>query len=168
MFENNPELENLPMQYNSLDVAALIARLCQKLHFHYNNTKIQKLLYCCYGCVLAIYGKRLCDEYPRAWQYGPVFPRVFNYIKKRRGALSQYAPNFEIPEEVKTLLEKVVAVFGKYDAVPLSNWTHKPGSPWDIVVNQIDGEGGGLNNFIPDDLIATYFRENVIAKDSNA
>lgn len=86
--------------------------------------------------------------------------------------MSQYAPNFEIPfeipEEVKTLLEKVVAVFGKYEAVLLSTWTHKPGSPWDIVVNQIDGEGGRLNNFIPDDLIATYFRENVIAKDSNA
>ena len=168
MAELDPTIANLAMQYNSLDVASLIARLCQKLHYHYNNTKIQKLLYCCYGSVLAAYGKRLCDEYPRAWQYGPVFPRVFNYIKKRRGILAEYSPDFKVPAQIESLLEDVVAVFGKYDAVPLSTWSHKPGSPWDMVVNHIDGEGGGLNNFIPDDLIAAYFRENVVARDSDA
>lgn len=154
--------------YYSLDIASWIARTCNEFRYHYNNTKIQKLLYCCYGSVLAAYGTRLCDEYPRAWQYGPVFPRVFNYIKKRRGEISVYNLDFEVTPDEDIFLHKVIEVFGKYDAVPLSEWTHKAGSPWDIVVNRIDGEGGGLQNIIPDDLIARYFKEYVIKPDGEA
>ena len=150
------------MPYDSLDVASLIARLCRERGFHYNNTKIQKLLYCCYGSVLAAEGKRLCAEYPRAWQYGPVFPRVFSYIKKR-GDIADHSPAFS-PEEpgLAELLGKVIDTFGRHKAVPLSQWTHKPNSPWDTVVNRMDGEGAGLGNFIPDDLISDYFREHVV------
>lgn len=50
------------MPFNSLDVASFIATVCNEQGFHYNNTKIQKLLYCCYGGVLAVYNQRLCDE----------------------------------------------------------------------------------------------------------
>lgn len=168
MQDQNLQTVELPIPCNSLDVASLIARLCHKRNYHYNNTKIQKLLYCCYGSVLAVFGQRLCDEYPRAWQYGPVFPRVFNYIKKRKGDIALYHPDFSLPDELRALLEKVIDIFGKYDAVPLSKWTHKPGSPWDTVVNQLDGEGGGLNNFIPDDLIANYFKSYVLTGEANA
>lgn len=153
--------------YNSLEVASFIAQLCRKNGYYYNNTKIQKLLYCCYGSVLASRNERLCDEYPRAWQYGPVYPRVFNFISKGKGNLEAYCPNFSDDEELKIFLGKVIDVFGKYTAVDLSKWTHKPGSPWDQVVNCIDGKGKGMNNFIPDDLIAQYFREHVITGATN-
>lgn len=154
--------------FNSLNIASVIARLCRERGLHYNNTKIQKLLYCCYGCVLAARNERLCDEYPRAWQYGPVFPRVFKYIQKNKGNLEEYCPDLEIDPEVKKFLGTVVDVFGKYTAVSLSEWTHKPGSPWDKVVNCIDGEGSGLGNFIPDDLIKQYFTKHVLKGEANA
>lgn len=154
------------MPFNSLDVASFIATVCNEQGFHYNNTKIQKLLYCCYGGVLAVYNQRLCDEYPRAWQYGPVFPRVFNFISKRKGTLESRITDFYLDEELDSFLRKIIKVFGKYNAVPLSEWTHKDGSPWDKVVNGIDG--GGLNNFIPDDIIRDYFREHVIKDGMNA
>lgn len=153
--------------YNSLDVASFIAQLCREKGYYYNNTKIQKLLYCCYGSVLASRNERLCDEYPRAWQYGPVYPRVFNFISKGKGSLEDYCPNFSCDDDLKNFLSKVIDVFGKYSAVALSNWTHKPGSPWDTVVNCIDGEGKGMNNFIPDDLITQYFKEHVIKATAN-
>jgi uncharacterized phage-associated protein len=148
-------------EFNSLDVAAFIAQTCGKFNYSFNNTKIQKLLYCCYGCYLAAYSERLCDEYPRAWQYGPVFPRVFNHIHKNRPLPINNATLPGIDQDKKDFLEDVIKVFGQYNAVPLSEWTHKCGSPWYKVVHELDG---GLNSFIPDDIIKDYFLKNVVEK----
>ena len=146
------------MQYNSIEVASYIVHLCTKLGYEYNNTKIQKLLYCCYGAILVVCKERLCDEYPRAWQYGPVFPRVFNHIQKCK-PLPSYQDVDNAPDKVKNLLSKVVTEFGKYSASSLSNWTHQKGSPWDRVVNENEA---GLNGFIPDGFIAEYFETHVV------
>lgn len=146
------------MRYDSLDFAAHIARLCNKFGYTYNNTKIQKLLYCCYGCVLAKFGERIVDEYPRAWQYGPVFPRVFNFIHKKKNLLDREEIDTLSPE-VGAFVEEVVKMFGKYKAVSLSDWTHKDGSPWDAVVNKM---GCGLQGVIPDEIIEDYFKANIV------
>jgi uncharacterized phage-associated protein len=104
---------------------------------------------------------RLCDEYPRAWQYGPVFPRVFQYMHKGKDLLSINPPEFD--PRAEDLIIEVVKTFGVYTAQSLSEWSHSKGSPWDTVVNVLaDDPGGGLGNFIPDDLIADYFRQNII------
>ena len=149
---------------NSLAVAAFIERVCRSRGYHYNNTKIQKLLYCCYGCYFAAYGERLCDEYPRAWQYGPVFPRVFNYLHKKK-SLDAVAEQLPYPEDRMNLLEDVVTVFGRYTAGALSDWTHKTDSPWHTVIVEM---GAPLNSFIPDDIIGDYFRRNIVTKVSDA
>lgn len=47
---------------DSREIAALIAKECKKKGISYNNTKIQKLLYCCYGVMLAWKNARICDE----------------------------------------------------------------------------------------------------------
>lgn len=144
------------MQYNSIDMAAHIARICIMNNYNYNNTKIQKLLYCCYGCFLAKYNERLVDEHPRAWQYGPVFPRVFSFIQKKKD-LMERTPITDLPNEQENFLKNIINVFGKYNAVPLSEWSHEKGSPWDQVVSE-----HGLNQFIPDDIIQKYFKENIV------
>ncbi len=155
------------MKYPSIEVASLIAKICAEKQYTWNNTKIQKLLYCCYGCFLAAYEERLCDEYPRAWQYGPVFPRVFNHIHKKRCFPLANTPAVDnIPEEHKKFLEQVIDTFGEYQAAALSRWTHKEGSPWSQVVYGIEGGlAQGLNSFIPDDIIKDYFSENIVTKD---
>lgn len=43
-------------------------------------TKIHKLLYISYGIFLARENKRLTNEHPQAWPFGPVFPRVHNKV----------------------------------------------------------------------------------------
>ena len=151
------------MKYSSLNVASHVANLCVANGYDYNNTKIQKLLYCCYGCVLAAYGQRLCDEYPRAWQFGPVFPRVFSYINKGRDILA-VCPKLDAPAGLLSLIEDVIKTFGNYSASALSSWTHIVGSPWDVVVNAMDDPNG----IIPDDLIAEYFSANVVREAENA
>jgi uncharacterized phage-associated protein len=151
------------MKYPSLNVASHIANVCEAQNINYNNTKIQKLMYCCYGCVLAVHNERLCDEYPRAWQFGPVFPRVFTYISKGRNILS-VCPRLDAPTNVLDLIGNVLNTFGRYSANVLSKWTHTEGSPWDIVINDM----GDRNGIIPDDLITEYFREYVVRDAENA
>jgi uncharacterized phage-associated protein len=144
-------------EYKSLDVASYIVNFCRDNAIEYNNTKIQKLMYCCYGSILALFSKRLCDEYPRAWQYGPVFPRVYNYFNKGKDILS-ICPNLDADPEWISLIHDVIKTFGGFSASALSAWTHVKGSPWDRVVNDM----AAPNSIIPDDLIAKYFKEYVI------
>lgn len=151
--------------FDSRDVAAFIAQTCVSKGYTYNNTKIQKLLYCAYGASLAVLQERLCDEYPRAWEYGPVFPKVFKAISKGND-LAQYS--YEVrdnaPQEVKDLIDKVVSGFGQYTGTALSRWSHRPGSPWQQVVEGF----GKLYDFIPDDIISAYFKEHVMEPDDYA
>ena len=44
---------------DSLQVMAYIVDMCRKQHIEVNVTKLQKLLYCCYGVALAQLGIRL-------------------------------------------------------------------------------------------------------------
>lgn len=73
-----------PFPYDSRDVAAFAARCCITEGYEHNITKIQKLVYCAYGVVLAARGIRLCDESPKAGQYGPVFPGIFRIVASGR------------------------------------------------------------------------------------
>lgn len=133
---------------DSREIAALIAKECKKKGISYNNTKIQKLLYCCYGVMLAWKNARICDEYPRLWPYGPVFPKVFNYIHKY-GDIANFSTDISkvsTPEN-KEVIESVLNAFGKYDATSLSSWSHTEGSPWD----RAKQENANWNSFIPDE-----------------
>ena len=67
---------------DSIDVAAYVTKQCAQKNFFVNLTKIQKLVFCVYGAVLATAGERICDEHPKAWPHGPVFPRIYKYTKR--------------------------------------------------------------------------------------
>ena len=147
--------------FDSRDVAAYIAQQCQERGIEYNNTKIQKLLYCVYGVMLAWKEVRICDEYPRAWTYGPVFPKVFKHIYKNKPIdLFSSAVADGDNEALKTAVRRVLDVFGPMNASELSSWTHREGSPWWRVVTL--GKAG-WNSFMPDEYIKEYFEENVLA-----
>lgn len=152
----------MELEFDSNDVMAYIHAYCAKKNYYVNVTKLQKLLYCSYGTVLARFNERLTQEHPQAWEYGPVFPRTFNAIKK--GTLSRFGRSFEsaCPPEVLSFINETVDVFAIYSASALSNWTHKAGSPWDQASN------GGENLYGPlDDLaISKYFAERVLSNEN--
>lgn len=119
------------MEYRSSYVMAYILKYCRDHAITANKTKVQKLLYCCYGVFLAKFDERLTDEHPKAWMYGPVFPRTFNDINKGRltvGMANQFEQDCE-PDKL-SVINKTIDVFGKYSAGALSNWSHLDGSPW--------------------------------------
>ncbi|MDO5530903.1 Panacea domain-containing protein [Sutterella sp.] len=124
------------MEFRSSVVMAYVLYFCKIVQrdspIEVNNTKAQKLLYCCYGAVLAATDERLTDEHPRKWPYGPVFPRTFNDIKKGRLTV-EMAQQFErdCPPESLQLINQTITVFGRYTASQLSSWSHRAGSPWD-------------------------------------
>ncbi len=119
------------MEFRSSDVMAYILYKAQKDEHPLNKTQAQKVLYCCYGAVLAKFDQRLTDEHPKAWPYGPVFPRTINDINKKRLTVGmaqeiekQWSP------ELKELIDQTICTFSVYTATQLSNWSHLPGSPW--------------------------------------
>ena len=46
------------------------------------QSQIQTILYIAYGVRLATKNERLTLEHPQMWQYGPVFPRAYNRLRK--------------------------------------------------------------------------------------
>lgn len=145
--------------FESKDVAAYLAQECNRQNINFNNTKIQKLLYCAYGIMLAWKDERICDEYPRFWPYGPVFPKVFKYINKGND-IEAYSYVFvdNARDDQKTVISKTIERYGKYTATALSEWSHNPSSPW----ARVKAEGAGWNSFMPDEYIRDYFKEYVV------
>ncbi len=133
-----------------------------------NNTKLQKILYIVMGVALRVgviartpvqnnqkeIVTSIFDELPEAWNYGPVFKNVYkNYNQLKLEALQNYIPSYEDTkgknivqqrddEIMKIILRAVVASqIVKQNAVTLSNWSHKDGSPWDVVRKHYGGFG---------------------------
>lgn len=150
------------MQFKSIEIAAYIYNRCIDKNFSgINNTKIQKLLYCCYGSVLAANDNRLCDEYPRAWTHGPVFPKVFKFIDKRGIKKLSEIEIPDIPNDIKNIMDIIIDFFGKFSSTQLSDWSHEVGSPWHSVIELQKNKYGA---FIPDNSIKEYFEHYVIIK----
>lgn len=132
--------------------------------------KIQKLVYLSHGWHLAFYDDPLVDdEYPEAWQYGPVFASLYHEFKYR-GRL----PIFDLATEigidlrkstpkipksdtrVRELLDKVWEVYGEFSGIELSAMCHEPDSPWEKTWK---GAGGKKNANIRDEEIKAYYKE---------
>lgn len=149
--------------YDSNDVMSYILSKASEDNFFVNTTKLQKLLYCCYGVILAVFDWRLTAEHPAAWQYGPVFPRTFNGLKKGRiKAGEDHGFSESCPPEALKLIDQTLSFFGKYNASQLSAWSHQPNSPWAIATNN----GKNLPAQMDDFQIAQFFKNNVLRKDA--
>lgn len=120
------------MEFSSSSVMAYILYKGEQAQHTINKTQAQKLLYCCYGTVLAEFDERLTEEHPKAWPYGPVFPRTLNDINKKRLNVGM-AKDFiqACRPEVLALINQTIEKFWGYSASALSAWSHRKGSPWD-------------------------------------
>lgn len=144
---------------DSLQTMAYIIKKCRELKIPYNITKLQKLMYCCYGVTLATIGTPLCNEQPEAWQYGPVFPDVLKYMQANGiDKTGNKVIDADIPEEVSKLIVGTITFFGEFTASQLSSWSHRCGSPW----YQASAGGVNLKTKISDVAIKDYFAREVL------
>lgn len=129
--------------------------------YEINPLKVQKILYCCYGIVLAEHGMRLTKEHPKGWTYGPAFPRAYNAHCKNKFDLSKDPIDQDsFPEDIRNDIDDTIKHFGAFKTNTLVNWTHEVNGPWYISTQN----GSNLYSDINDDLISHYFRIRVIKK----
>ena len=138
--------------------------------------KLQKLVYIAHGWNLGLTNQPLVDdELPEAWQYGPVFPSLYQEFKDfGKAPITRPASSFEFgngsgfslvepkisEDDYNTwnLLRKIWDVYGKFGGVGLSDLTHREGTPWQQVYN----ESGGIKNAdIPNAVISAHYQDIV-------
>ena len=133
------------MELSSLEYAKLIMWLAITKHNVYlGKTQLQKLLFIFYGRCLAMGVMPFRDDTPKAFPYGPVFPRSF----KR-----DYTCNYDLTQEEKgmfiqtpdilRLVVSVVEEFCHISATRLSEWSHRDNSPWKKAVYRGDKPAWG-------------------------
>lgn len=150
-------------QLTSINYGRLIQYASQKLHLQMlNKTQVNKILFYVYGRYLAITGEKLfTDDSPKAWPYGPVFPRVnkrtdpSEVIKLSQDEVAMFKAN---EKAVEIVVEAVNHMY-KMSAVYLTEWSHKEGSPWHrtLYEGMEPGSQRAWNTEIPDAYIKEYF-----------
>lgn len=120
------------MEFSSSSVMAFILYKGKKAGHSISKTQAQKLLYCCYGIVLAAFDERLTDEHPKAWPGGPLFPRTLSAINRHR-LTTDMAEIFiaSCPVDWLKLMDKTIDRFWGYSATALETWSQRKGTPWD-------------------------------------
>ncbi len=103
--------------------------------------KLQKMVYFAHGYHLAKYGTPLIEEEFEAWKFGPVIPSIYHTYKLYGS--EEITDNTLIPDvrnlellSISLSYQAIDAINYTWevtkdiDAVALSLWSHKPGSPW--------------------------------------
>lgn len=118
----------------SLECSDIINWIAFKKHsVALNKTQMQKILYLCYGIYYAQSNTTLFDDdSPRAWPFGPVFPRVNKNFEP--GFIKDIQPSvinkLKADNRAFNTIVDAVKRYHKYSATYLSAWSHKEDGPW--------------------------------------
>lgn len=115
-----------------------------------------KLAYLSHGWMLGLYDKPLLWEPVEAWTYGPVIPSLYHLYKAWGGDPITAVPidrSDNLTDQQRDLIDAVEDVYRNHTALQLSNITHKPGSPWDVVRRE-----SGIGAIIPNELLRDHYR----------
>lgn len=134
--------------------------------------QVIKMVYIAHGYSLAILGAPLVEEAVEAWRYGPVVPSVYHSAKRYGGGgivellysgirtddeegverAKGFFKNL-IPQRQRDILDGVLAVYGEFTGIELTNMTHVDGSPWKRYYKR-----GVAGRRIPDDAIRDHYK----------
>lgn len=113
--------------------------------------QLQKLVYISNGWNLALSGVPLVAESPEAWDYGPVYPALYEHTKffgraviNRKitpddseaarffGGAARGTPPYkaELTERERAIILQVWKRYGSMSGTRLSGLTHQPNTPW--------------------------------------
>ncbi|KAF2516032.1 Panacea domain-containing protein [Flavobacterium foetidum] len=143
------------MPYNSTTIANYFIKKYSTVG-ELTPLKLIKLVYISYGWYLETFNsERLVNESPQAWKFGPVFPILYNHLKKYgKKFVKEPIENIStevISEEDAKFLDKIWSIYGVKDGIYLSALTHKEGTPWSETYPK------GDNLIIPDSLIKAHY-----------
>ena len=143
--------------YDSVIAAKYLLALAFQKGIVLNVTKVQKMLYIAYGYFLANHDYVITAEEPKAWPYGPVFPRTRNKVKFDMVYKTSDPELVEIvsDELVTQTFNNIIDKYAHYSAAQLSEWSHMDGGPWALTTKE---NGFNWNEPIPNNYIKTYFK----------
>lgn len=123
------------------------------------QSQIQTILYIAYGVRLATKNERLTSEHPQMWQYGPVFPRAYNRLRKDStdGTDEYYSLKTDHPNIFK-YLENCFRRYAWTKACILSTPHLSEGTPWSDT-RRSNPDRWGVR--IEDELIREWFLPRV-------
>ena len=152
-------------ELDSVEVAKAVMVEANNQGLRLNMTQLQKLLYIIYGTGLFILGRRPFDEHAQAWPFGPGFPKTRRKLLKDVNNWIVPAEVGQIPDDLRLIISSAVRFFGSWSGLKLIEWTHTPGSPWDMTTK--------MPNFkwaqeIGDGIIKDYFAKIVVRRNENA
>ena len=151
--------------YDSLTFAKALVHMAEMEGKGLNMSQIQVMLYIAYGVWLAQNDDRLFEEHPQAWQYGPVFPRVYSKMKKgTTDAHEQYMKLMNDSPERFAFLERCFRRYAWTRASDLSAPHVSGGTPWAMTrKNNPDSPTARIE----DDLIRDWFLPRVSTSDDD-
>ena len=150
------------MNLSSIEYANLLAWLAMVKHgVQLGKTQLQKLLFIFYGLSLAKLDKiPFEDDTPKAFPFGPVFPRSYKrYFGTPRDLTQADKDSFMACPDVLRIATSVVDEFCKYSAMRLSEWSHREGAPWKNAVYR-DGKPAWGREISLDDIREFFKRSN--------
>lgn len=126
------------MAHDSRAVANEILKIGREKNVSMSMMKLIKLVYFAHAWLLGVIGKPLCSDPVEAWPYGPVFRDLYFDLPYKGSQVVDkliempfggvYTGEFSTDE--KSVMSRVVDVYGNLDAFQLSDITHQSGTPW--------------------------------------
>ena len=123
------------------------------------QSQIQTILYIAYGVRLATKNERLTSEHPQMWQYGPVFPRAYNRLRKdSTDGTDEYYSLKTVHPNIFKYLENCFRRYAWTKACILTSPHLSEGSPWSDT-RRSNPDRWGVR--IEDELIREWFLPRV-------
>lgn len=147
----------------STDIAALLLERAKEQDNPLTPMQLLKLVYICHGWMLAGHGKPLVSDNAEAWQYGPVFKKLYSSVKGFKSQPVTKVKNSKtarLNELDQALVEAVFDHYSQYSGIALSKMTHQAGSPWDVTWSK-----HGKNAIISNDLIEEHYSKLMASED---
>lgn len=145
-------------RHNSFEIANEFIRRGIDANDPITPMEVQKLMYFAHGWMLALHERPLHTDAWRAWQYGPVLPRVYRELREYRAdpveeLIGDYRADLD--DEERYIIDEVYRLYSPFKGIELSELTHLDGSPWD----QARKQNPGANPVIYDVSIKDYFNQ---------
>jgi uncharacterized phage-associated protein len=144
------------MSYPALYIAKYFIKKAAAFNSEMTPMKLIKLVYIAHGWYLALANEPLIEEPVEAWQYGPVIDSIYQEYKMYGSKqIEEEINDKDISDiardnNVKTLLEKIWDIYGKFTGIQLSNLTHEENSPWWQAIENSE-------NIIDNEIIKEYY-----------
>lgn len=118
-------------EYDSVVIGKVFRYIGVLEQHRLNMSQIQILTYITYGTYLASTGRRLTGEHPQMWQFGPVFPRAYNKIRKDTSdGAAEYESILKVNPKLIDFMTMQFHRFGFMTATEAGAQHMADGSPW--------------------------------------